>query len=243
MGMMGWLRTLATRDEDQGALGRHGMLLASLILLLVALPVTQLIAGSSPRFQVLLTLVLVAAIIVNSRQRWIFIVAATVGAGAVAGIAFGQTLNSVPILIASDTLSLGLLGFTTLVMLNSLVQADEVSGDTIVGGICVYLLVGLCFAMVFLIMTEVYPGAFVAGGEAIARSAEDPSAHATRLLYFSFVTLTTLGYGDIAPVGDLAQMFAVAEALIGQLYLTIFVARLVALFAFQAGPDVEDGRG
>jgi len=197
---------------------------------LVALPVIQLISGSPPRFQILTTLVLVAAIYVNSRQRWIFLVAGIVGAAAIAGTVFGQTLDSVPILIASDTLSLGLLGFTTLVMLNSLLQADNVSGDTIVGGICVYLLVGLCFAMVFLIMTEIYPGAFVAGGEAIARSVDDPSAHATRLLYFSFVTLTTLGYGDIAPVGDLAQMFAVAEALIGQLYLTIFVARLVALY-------------
>ena len=77
---------------------------------------------------------------------------------------------------------------------------------------------------------QVEPGAFAAGSEAITRAAEDPSRHATRFLYFSFVTLTTLGYGDIAPKSDLAQMFAVAEALIGQLYLTIFVARLVALY-------------
>ena len=230
MGMMGWLRTLANRDEDPGALGRHGVLLATLILLLVALPIVQLIAGSAPGFQALLTLVLVAAIFVNSHQRWIFSLATLVGIGAIGATLFGQLLDSVPLIITSHTLSLSLLGFTTLVMLNSLIQADDVSGDTVVGGICVYLLVGLCFAMVFLIMTEISPGAFISGGEALARSVDDPSAHSTSLLYFSFVTLTTLGYGDITPVGDLAQMFAVAEALIGQLYLTIFVARLVALY-------------
>ena len=49
-------------------------------------------------------------------------------------------------------------------------------------------------------------------------------------LYFSFVTLTTLGYGDVTPVHDVAQMLAVAEAVTGQLYLTIFVARLVGLY-------------
>jgi len=79
-------------------------------------------------------------------------------------------------------------------------------------------------------MTDFNPGALLDGDQPIARSASDSSAHATTLLYFSFVTLTTLGYGDVMPQGDMARMFAVAEALIGQLYLAIFLARLVALY-------------
>ncbi len=225
---MSWLHTLANQDE--GALGRHGALLAALVLLLVTLPVVQLISGVTPRFQILLTLVLVAAVVANSHQRVVFAIAGFLGAAAIGGLVAAAVFDSAPIQIAANTLSLGLLGFTTLVMLNSLIQADNVSGDTIVGGICVYLLIGLCFTMAFLIFTELAPGAFVAGGEAIEISAADPSDHATKLLYFSFVTLTTLGYGDITPNGDLAQMFAVAEALVGQLYLTIFVARMVALY-------------
>jgi hypothetical protein len=55
-------------------------------------------------------------------------------------------------------------------------------------------------------------------------------SHATKLPYYSFVPITTLGYGDITPRTELAQMLAVAEAIIGQLYLAIFVARLVALY-------------
>ena len=225
--MMSGLRTPANSGEDKEALGRHGVLLATLILLFVTLPAAQLAWGSTPRFQILLTLVLIAAVVVNSHQRRIF---------AIAGQIIATTSGSAPIILVADTLSLGLLGFTTLVMLNSLIRADRVSRDTIVGGICVYLLIGLCFTMLFLIFAELAPGAFVSKGELIARSASDPSAHATKLLYFSFVTLTTLGYGDVVPKGDLAQLFAVAEALIGQLSVTIFVARLVALYV---GP----GRG
>lgn len=228
--MMSWLRTVAHRDEGSGALGRHGTLLTSLILLLVALPIGQLISGSTPRFTILLTIVLVSAIVVNSNQRWFFTVAGIVGTAAIAGILFAEFTNSSPARVLSHFLALGLLSFTTLVMLNSLIQTEEVSSDTIVGGICVYLLFGICFTMIFVLLTEIQPGTFIDAGEAIARSEADPSLHSTRLLYFSFVTLTTLGYGDITPISDIAQMFVVAEALIGQLYLTIFVARLVGLY-------------
>lgn len=229
--MMGWLRTLANRDEGSGALGRHGALLASLVLLLVALPVGQMIMGGTPHLPLLLALVLLAAVFVNSRQRWIFRVALLAGVGAAAGSLIGDYTGSASARVTSEMLGLGLLGFTSLVMLNSLVRTDDVSTDTIVGGICVYLLVGLCFALCFTLMTELLPGSFLYGDEPIVREIAEPSRHRTRLLYFSFVTLTTLGYGDITPATDLAEMLCVSEAIIGQLYLTIFVARLVALYA------------
>lgn len=232
--MIGWLQTLANRDEDQGALGRHSLLLGSLVVLLVALPVGQALVGVTQRFSILLTLVLLAAVLVNSQQRWIFIVAMTAGVGAILGVAAGEFTGALWLRVAGHLLSLTLLSFTTLVMLNSLIQAEEVSGDTIVGGICVYLLFGLCFAMVFIVTFELQPGAFLSGGEAIIRSPSDTSAHATELLYFSFVTLTTLGFGDITPVGDIPRMFAVSEAIVGQLYLTIFVARLVGMYVGRA---------
>lgn len=232
--MMSWLRTLAYRDESEGALGRHATLLASLVLLLVALPLGQSLSGSTPRFPFLLGLVLVAAIVVNSRQRWMFVVATIVGGAAVAGGIATAFVDSTALRVAVDLLGLGLLGTTTLVMANSLIQTEQVSGDTIVGGICVYLLIGLCFAMTFILMTEISAGSFLIGGEPIARTLADPFVHATQLLYFSFVTLTTLGYGDVAPATEMAQMFAVSEAIVGQLYLTIFLARLVALFVSES---------
>ncbi len=228
--MIRWLRTLARRDEDEGALGRHGALLASLVLLLVALPIGRIVFGGTPHFPILLIVVLVAVLVVNSHQRWIFFVAVVVGVSAAAGILIGEATGSTTARVSADILALSLLGFTSLVMLNSLIQTEEVSTDTIVGGICVYLLIGLCFALSFNLLTEYEPGALAYEKEPIVRSAADGHRHDARLLYFSFVTLTTLGYGDITPTSELAQMFAVSEAIIGQLYLTIFMARLIGLF-------------
>lgn len=232
--MPGWLRLLANRDEAEGALGRHAFLLASLVVLLVALPLLDMLAGGATRFALLIVPVLAAAIWVNSHQRVLFTVAVLCGVVAIGALVASIVIDSTALRILSHALSLALLGWTTLVLLNSLIQSDVVSQDTLVGGICVYLLVGLCFAMVFILMTELMPGAFVADGEAIVRSGSDTSAHATQLLYFSFVTLTTLGFGDVAPATEIAQMAAVAEALFGQLYLTIFLARLVAIFVAAA---------
>lgn len=232
--MKNLLRTLANRDEEGGALGRHSALLASLVLLLGALPLGHAIVGGNIRFSVLLALVLTTAVIVNSHQRWIFWVTLVIGVGSVAGIAYSAYSGSEFVRVVSEIAGLVLLSLTTLVMVNSLLRVDIVSQDIVIGGICVYLLIGICFALSFIIMTDLNPGTLLQGGEPMVRSLADSSTHATTLLYFSFVTLTTLGYGDVTPVSEMARMFAVGEAITGQLYLAIFVARLVALYAMSS---------
>lgn len=230
------LRTLAHQDESEGALGRHGIMLASLILLLGALPFGHFVSGAAgaPEFSVLLSLVLMSAVVVNSHQRWILLVALCFGLVAIGGLAWSELSGSASSRIAGEGAALSLLGFTTLVMFNSLVQTEQISLDTVVGGVCVFLLTGLCFAMIYILLLEFVPGAFVEDGEPLVRAAGESGAHATTLLYFSFVTLTTLGYGDVAPRDDMARMFSVGEALIGQLYLVVFLARLVALYLRQS---------
>jgi hypothetical protein len=235
------LRDIANRDEDEGALGRHSVMLASLVILLVALPVGHMLFGSNTRFALILTVVLISSVLVNSRQRWVFIVALLLGIGAVLGIVVAEVSGSESFRIASQFLSLGLLGMTTLVMLISLLRAEQVSLDTIIGGVCVYLLIGLCFAVIYILMVDLSPGAFIQGDHAIVRVAADSSAHSVALLYFSFVTITTLGYGDVRPHVEIAQMFAAAEAVIGQLYLTIFLARLIA--SYVARDRIGEGSG
>jgi len=230
----GVLTTLASRDESEGALGRHSVMLASMLVLLVALPFGQVVTGWHPRFPMFLALVLISAVYVNSQQRWIFWVAAVMGAASISSIGYAEYSGDAVTRIASEMLALTLLGFTTLVMFNSLIQTDSVSQDTIVGGVCVFLLIGLCFTIVFILVMDFMPGSFVEQGVPIARSDGGDGSYATTLLYYSFVTLTTLGYGDVAPRGDIARMFAVSEALLGQLYLVVFLARLVALYLWRA---------
>ena len=227
---MSILKVLAKSDEESGSLGRHTILLASLVSLLVALPAFQSVPGGRLRFSILLCFVLTAAVYVHSRHRWAFVATLLLGGSAIASVAISEATGSMSARIASASLGLGLLSVTTLMMLNTLIRTKRVSGDTIVGGICVYLMIGLAFSLAYSLAITMDPNALMKGGAALASQLVDGSTRSAGLLYFSFVTLTTLGYGDITPSGELTQMLVTAEAIIGQLYLTIFIARLLSLY-------------
>jgi len=100
----------------------------------------------------------------------------------------------------------------------------EISANRIVGAIAVYLLLGVLWAVAYTIVDLVWPGSF---------NGFDPGAGtgwASEWLYFSFVTMTTLGYGDIAPVSAIARVLAYMQAIFGQLYIAILVAGLVGAY-------------
>ena len=99
------------------------------------------------------------------------------------------------------------------------------TADKIYGALCVYLLIGLTWGFMFLTLEGVQPGSFSLGQGQPTRIDKDPAA----LVYFSFITLSTVGYGDITPLSPPARAFAFMEAIIGQIYLAVLVARLVGL--------------
>jgi hypothetical protein len=102
----------------------------------------------------------------------------------------------------------------------ALQRADS---EAIAAGLCAFLLLGLLWSIIYSFINHLDPTAF---GDANLRfSGGEPGGS----LYFSYVTLTTLGYGDIAPASPGARMFTMLEAIVGQVYLTVFVARLVGL--------------
>jgi hypothetical protein len=103
---------------------------------------------------------------------------------------------------------------------------ERVTGDTIAGAICVFLLIGIIWMLAYQAIHFLDPKAF----NNIAAGGFSPAA-IVDLAYFSFVTLTTVGYGDITPISRPVRMFVVTEAIFGQIYLTVLVARLVGLYA------------
>ena len=107
----------------------------------------------------------------------------------------------------------------------------EVSADTIVGGIAVYLLIGAIFSIAFQLLESLAPGSFAItfNGPGHWGPWEASPGHFPRLLFFSFVTLTTLGYGDIVPASPQAAGLSAVAAIVGPLYLTVLIARLVGL--------------
>lgn len=125
-------------------------------------------------------------------------------------------------------------------LLRFVVIAKRVSGDLIFASLCVYLLIGVIWAYIYMMMELVTPEAFSIdidiqyGYSALMRE----------LLYYSYVTLTTLGYGDITPGTSIARSWAAMEAIVGQLYLAVIVARLMGLYiaAELLGTDSEDSQ-
>jgi len=226
---MSWLGQLARRDREGRALGRHTLLLASLIFMMVALPLLEWSAGRTLRFPILFSVVLMAAAWVNRTQHWVLAAAITTGIGALAGNALSVAGGSVVARAVGDLSGLALLALTTFVILNSVVRTRHVELDTVIGGICVYLLIGLSFTTIYRLLLDVDPTAFLMNDQPLTELSADASSLPARLLYFSFVTLTTTGLGDILPASEIAQMLTAGEALIGQLYVAIFVARLMGL--------------
>jgi hypothetical protein len=100
----------------------------------------------------------------------------------------------------------------------------------IIGAIVAYLVIGLVWALVYGFIEVVEPGSFTIADNIAAWVESDPADKPFSVfIYFSFVTLTTLGYGDVTPVSDAARNLAWLEAMVGQLYLAIMIAGLVAV--------------
>jgi len=113
--------------------------------------------------------------------------------------------------------------FTTMLAFEALFTGEEIDLNMIMGSICVYLLVGICWSIFYFFESIINPGAFNGIDVEIGKS------RFTDLLYYSYVTLSTLGYGDITPVTPIARTLSFLEALFGQFYIAILVASFVGM--------------
>ncbi len=120
-------------------------------------------------------------------------------------------------------------GFLIWNLLHDLNRGDRRTSERIFGALCAYVFIGILFALVFTHMEYRRPGSFATSQEAILEEAGTEANLMSIFTYYSFVTLTTLGYGDVTPVAEHARTLAWLEALIGQLYLAVMVAGLVAV--------------
>ena len=111
----------------------------------------------------------------------------------------------------------------TKLLLYQVLFTGAVDGNKIVGAICIYLLLAMIWAMLYLLIAEALPGSF--NGVPQASWLENFST----ATYFSFVTITTLGYGDILPVSPLARFLVTMEAIVGVFYMAIVVASLIGV--------------
>jgi hypothetical protein len=136
------------------------------------------------------------------------------------------------LVLVGQALYLGFLALVLAEVLRRIVRAPRVGPSTILAGICGYLLLGLLFHAAYAMLESLQPESFSDPWETATMAGQGRHPH---LLYFSFVTLTTLGFGDVTPAHAFAGMLATLEALVGQLYLAVLIASLVGIGLAQRG--------
>lgn len=121
--------------------------------------------------------------------------------------------------------------FAAALILKNVVAPGPVDRDKIFAAVCVYLLSGVAWALLYVLVFFNDPGSFQFSFDLpwIEEATNDTSSVFSVFCYFSFVTMTTLGYGDIIPTSDVSRTLAWLQAVLGQLYVAILIARLVGM--------------
>jgi Ion channel len=208
---------------------RFGILLVTLIVLLAGSPVLLEFGLSPGWFDGLMSLVILAAILslcFDRRQRMF---ALLLGIPTIffclGGYALSGTAN-LWVLFLGHLCGVLFLFSSAALVVKSLFTTRSLTFDSIFGTVCGYLFLGLAWGMSYSMVETFRPGSFQVG-QSQRISGEQPPLYV--LTYFSFVTLTTVGYGDVIPLSPTTRTFAWIEAISGQFYLAIIVAGLVSM--------------
>jgi voltage-gated potassium channel len=175
------------------------------------------------------TAVTVFAVASVSEKRGLLAVFSLLAVAIIAGTWYAHWFPGYSVALWVHSLDVLFLALVVGAILAHVFKSTRITRETIAGAVCAYLLIGAMWAHLFSTIENVSPGSFADNSiEMEAESSPEPMRDkADRFTYFSFVTLTTLGYGDITPMTRAAKNLAALEAIFGQLYLAVLIARLV----------------
>jgi hypothetical protein len=206
---------------------KYRALLASLLGLVVLYPLLGAAADTRLLLHLFFTLVFFAALLVVFIDRRHRVVATVLGVPTVVGLWTGYFLPDVPrlpVAVAFHVLASLFFAFTILVVLGEVFREKGVTTDSVCGALCGYVLMGLVFGHFYNIIELQSPGSF--RGDDFAAPLADDRRHYL-LTYFSFITLTTVGFGDISPGTNATRGLAAVEAILGQFYIAVLVATII----------------
>jgi hypothetical protein len=112
-------------------------------------------------------------------------------------------------------------------VLRYILTKGPITADKLHGALAAYLMIAFLWAFIYILIENIAPGSFTLGGRPVGA---DPQKTFLHLLYFSFTTLTTTGYGDIIPVSDQARSIVIIEQFTGVFYVGVLIARLAGLY-------------
>lgn len=206
--------------------------LGVLVLNILVSPFADQLKSGSLIETLLMTLVLLSAVLsIAGRRR------ALVGAVLVTPAAVGEWLNywqpELPIWVVGRVAGLLFIGFVFVQLLRFIVYAPRVDSEVLCAAVAAYLLSGLAWSLAYILLDRLAPNSFVF----TLGPKYDHAMTGFTGLYFSFITLSTVGYGDIIPASGVARMLAMVEAVFGMFYVAMLVARLVSLY--RSGSPLE----
>jgi len=213
--------------------------MAAILVAAVVLP-EEIIGGRL--YDYMVTGILLVALVETTRSRRHGIIALLFGVPAIgARLAFSYSDDTVA--INSTVLGLSALFFAFLIwnLLRDLLMGHRSTSERVFGALTAYLCIGILFALIFAHIQYRDPEAFRIPEYLLPGSTQSEALMVPVFTYFSFVTMTTLGYGDVVPITEQARSIAWMEAIIGQLFLAVMVGGLVGIFfadaAQRAGRD------
>ncbi|HUO04448.1 MAG TPA: potassium channel family protein [Candidatus Binataceae bacterium] len=219
--------------------GKFTVLLAALLFLLGAGPLLSNYAPTELLLTLGLSMVLLAALNAFLETRFIFVL------GLVLMVPAFICKFLLLFFVRSDTLeilnmvsTIFFLGLIVVGLVGRLFTIERVTTDEISAAICAYLLMGAAWGLAYAFLAELNPASFsvpmLPGATAGLHNDAPMLRDIQKCLYYSFICLTTVGFGDITPVSAAARMLSVMEAIFGQLYMAVLIARLVGIQVAQA---------
>ena len=202
-------------------------LLIFIIAMIIIGPLFEEFVGLSILIDILWSAIFVSAIYAVSQKKHHILIAVLLALPMLGSIWTKYFVQHKALLVVGSLCGAAFFLFAIIQMLTFIYSHKEVTRDLIIGAAVVYLFMALMWTFIFVVVEILHPGSFnLPEGVDIAVTRQ--------FVYYSFVTLTTLGYGDITPITPLARSLCILEAVIGQLYLVVQVAWLVGIHVSQS---------
>jgi hypothetical protein len=202
-------------------------LLVALALFFIWAPFVEEIEGGELVVSALFSLVLLAGVVAVADSKRVLVIAIVLAIPAIAGRwinHFRPDLIPPAVFLVAGLL---LIAFVVGNLLRFVLRAPSVNTQVLCASISAYLMLGLMWTMAYWLVDQLTPG----GAFAFNTTTGKQSMKGFNAFYFSFITLSTVGYGDITPVSRMARWLAAMEAMTGLLYMTVLIARLVSLYS------------
>jgi ion channel len=208
-------------------------LLIALGLFFICAPFVEEIEGGELIISILFSLVLLAGVLAVADRKRVLVIALVLAIPAVGGRWINHLRPDLVPTAVFIVAGLVLIIFVVGNLLRFVLRAPSVTTEVLCASISAYLMLGLVWAMAYRLVDELTPG----GAFSFNTNAGTRSMSGFTGFYFSFITLSTVGYGDITPVSRIARWLAAMEAMTGLLYVAVLIARLVSLYSIPKSND------